>query len=303
MELGPIRTALFVPGDNPRRMDKALTSEADAVIVDLEDAVSPGRKPEARRHAKGRLTVRPGKAVVLRVNAHPPEVLWDDLSVLSPNGPDAIMLPKVEDAAAIERIDASLSERERDCGRKEGTTALILLIETARGIRDLEAILRANLKFPRIYTAAFGAADYALDLGVELTFDGNELLYPRSLICVACRAAGLAPPLDTPFMIDLHSEDALINDARRSKQLGFQGKLCIHPGQIEPCHRVFSPSAKDISSCEQIVRAFQDAETRGIGALQHEGQFIDYPRYERARRIIQFNERVKAKTATNQTRI
>lgn len=298
MELGPIRTALFVPGDNPKRMDKAIAARADAVIFDLEDAVPLAKKVEARRAVQEQLESRTNKILVVRVNAASSGMLRDDLAVRSVHGPDAIMLPKVEEASAIEKADALLSETENKCRREEGFTSLIPLIETARGIRNLEAILAAALKHPRIYTAAFGAADYALDLGIELTLDGTELVYPRSLICVACRAAGMEPPLDTPFMIDLHDEEALINDARRAKQFGFQGKLCIHPNQIEPCHRVFSPSEEEISSCEKIIQAFQNAETKGSGALLHDGKFIDYPIYQRARRILQLGERVRARTMT-----
>jgi citrate lyase subunit beta/citryl-CoA lyase len=124
-------------------------------------------------------------------------------------------------------------------------------------------------------------------MGIEITKDGRELMYPRSRIAVACRAAGIPPPLDTPFMIDLKDIDALKDDAERAKQLGFQGKLCIHPNQIEPVHVIFTPSAEEISFARRVVDAFEAEEAGGSAAIQVDGKFVDYPVVERSRRILQ----------------
>jgi len=138
----------------------------------------------------------------------------------------------------------------------------------------------------RIYTVMFGAADYTLDMGIEMTMGGNELFYARSRIAIASRAAGIAPPVDTPFMIDLKNTEALISDARRAKELGFQGKLVIHPNQVEPCNRIFSPLPEEIKKAEKIVKAFEEAEAAGMAAIQLEGKFIDYPVVKRSKDIL-----------------
>ena len=140
--------------------------------------------------------------------------------------------------------------------------------------------------------AAFGAADYTLDMGIELTREGGELAYPRARIAVASRAAGLVPPLDTPFMIDLKDTDGLQTDALRAKQLGFQGKLCIHPNQIRPCNEVFSPTSEEIGYAERVVRAYEESLARGVGAFQLDVKFIDAPVVERCRRVIQLADSV-----------
>jgi citrate lyase subunit beta/citryl-CoA lyase len=175
---------------------------------------------------------------------------------------------------------------EKKQGLQAESIGAILLIESARALQNIHQIASAAGEQNREFLVALGAADYALDLGIEMTKEGAELTYPRSRIPVACRAAGLAPPLDTPFMIDLKDIDALKADAKKAKQLGFQGKLCIHPTQIEPCNTIFSPTRDDILYAERVIQAFEEAEEKGLAAIQLEGGFIDYPVVERARRIL-----------------
>jgi citrate lyase subunit beta/citryl-CoA lyase len=167
-----------------------------------------------------------------------------------------------------------------------GSIGVLALIESARGVQEVFRIFSEALAPERACLAAFGAADYSLDVGINLSRDGAELHYPRSRIAVACRAAGKEPPIDTPFMIDLKDIDALRADALRAKQLGFQGKLCIHPSQVGPCNEIFSPTAAEIEHARRVVAAFEKSESEGIGALQLDGKFIDYPVVERSRRII-----------------
>jgi citrate lyase subunit beta/citryl-CoA lyase len=132
----------------------------------------------------------------------------------------------------------------------------------------------------------FGAADYTLDMGIEMTLAGDELFYARSRIAIACRAAGIAPPIDTPFMIDLKNMEALATDARRAKALGFQGKLVIHPNQVEPCNKIFSPLPEEIKKAKKIVKAFEEAEAEDTAVIQLEGKFIDYPVVKRSKDIL-----------------
>jgi len=149
-----------------------------------------------------------------------------------------------------------------------------LLIESARALQNIYDITSTAGEQNREFLVALGAADYAL------------LAYPRSRIPIARRAAGLAPPLDTPFMIDPKDIDALKADAKKAKEIGFQGKLCIHPSQIEPCNTIFSPTRDEIPYAERVIEAFEEAEDKGVVAIQLEGGFIDYPVVERGKRIL-----------------
>ena len=285
-ELRPIRTALFVPGNRPDRVDKAVSSGADAVIIDLEDAVPPAQKEQSRTAAREKIAAFPESEILVRVNAIGSEYLAGDLDEIVAPGLGCIIVPKVEEREHIREIDRRLGEVERRKGLEPGATAVIPLIESARAVQNAFEILSEKTDPRRLFTAALGAADYTLDMGIEMTMEGTELHYPRSRIAVACRAAGVDPPLDTPFMIDVKNVEALTADARRARELGFQGKLCIHPIQIEPCHAVFSPSREEIEHAERVIEAFEDAEARGIGAIQLDGKFVDAPIVERSRRIL-----------------
>jgi citrate lyase subunit beta/citryl-CoA lyase len=140
---------------------------------------------------------------------------------------------------------------------------------------------------------AFGAADYALDLNIERTKEGVELDYPRAKIPIACRAAKVAPPIDTPYMLDLKDLDALIKEAGKAKNWGYQGKLVIHPNQIEPCNKIFSPSDEEIQKARRIVEAFEKAELEKLAAMQLDGQFIDYAIFERSKQVLEIAELIQ----------
>jgi citrate lyase subunit beta/citryl-CoA lyase len=197
------------------------------------------------------------------------------------------MLPKTEDSRQVEKIHRLLVDLEKKQGLTAGNTPVILLVESALGVQNIFQISSAATELNRAFLIALGAADYGLDMGIEITKDGGELIYPRSRIALACRAAGMAPPLDTPFMIDLKDIEALKNDAARAKQLGFQGKLCIHPNQIQPVHGIFTPTAEEISFARRVVDAFEAEEAGGSAAILVDGKFVDYPVVERSRRILQ----------------
>ena len=284
--LGPIRTALFVPGTRPDRVDKAFNSGADVIIIDLEDAVPLARKEEAREKAREKVREHEGKKIIVRLNAIGSGFCQGDLDEVIVSKLGCIMLPKVESPEQILEIDRRLSRVEQERGMSPGAVSILPLIESARGVQNIFHILSKKTETARVWTAAFGAADYSLDLGIEMTKEGLELIYPRSRISVACRAADLEPPLDTPFMIDLKDMEGLKADAMRAKQLGFQGKLCIHPNQIGPCHAIFSPTEEEITHAQQVVQAFEEAEASGRAALLLDGKFIDYPVVERARRTL-----------------
>lgn len=284
--LGPLRTALFVPGNRPDRVDKAVNSGADAVIIDLEDAVAFAEKEETRLKVREKVFEHPDRKILVRVNALNTPFFHGDLEEVIVGDLAGIIVPKVERVEDIHEIHKRLLNVEREKGLTPGSVSIVPLIESAMAVQNIFQIVSGETDPPRICTVALGAADYTLDLGIEMTRQGEELTYPRSRIAIACRAAGVDPPLDTPFMIDLKDLEALKVDAKRAKQLGFQGKLCIHPNQIEPCHAVFSPTKEEVSYAERVVQAFEEAETKGIAAIQLDGKFIDYPVVERSRRIL-----------------
>jgi citrate lyase subunit beta/citryl-CoA lyase len=289
---GPIRTALFVPGTRPDRVDKALNAGADVIIIDLEDAVPLARKEETREKVREKLQEHGGKKTIVRVNAIGSGFCQGDLNEIIVNKLGCIMLPKVESPEHIHEIHHRLTRVEEERGMALGAVSIIPLIESGRAVQNIFRILSEKTEPARVLTAAFGAADYSLDLGIEMTKKGLELLYPRSRIAVACRAANVEPPLDTPFMIDLKDMEGLKADAMRAKQLGFQGKLCIHPNQIGPCHAIFSPTKEEIIYAEEVVQAFEEAEASGVAAIQLDGKFIDYPVVERARRTLKLAKKI-----------
>lgn len=286
-KLGPIRSALFVPGDRPDRVDKAVATAADRVIIDLEDAVALSQKVETRALVRDNIIAHKDRRVLARVNGLETDFIMGDLEAVVVKDLGGLMLPKTENRQHVHKIHGLLADLEKKQGLAAGKTAVILLVESALGVQNSFQITSAAAELNREFLIALGAADYALDMGIEITKDGRELIYPRSRIVVACRAAGIAPPLDTPFMIDLKDIEALKDDAARAKQLGFQGKLCIHPNQIEPVHGIFTPTAEEISFARRVVEVFEAEEAEGSAAILVDGKFVDYPVVERSRRILQ----------------
>jgi len=285
-EFNPIRTALFVPGNRPDRVDKAVNAGADAVIIDLEDAVPLSQKEKTRLLVKKKIIEHRDKKLIVRINGLDTSFARSDLEEVLSDGLFCIMVPKVESCVHIQELNSLALEIEEKKGFKRGSVSIIPMMESAMAVENAFEIASERTEPERLFTLAFGAADYTLDLGIEITGSGEELLYPRSKIAIACRAGGIDPPLDTPFMLDLKDLKALEADAKRARQLGFQGKLCVHPNQVETCNRLFYPSEDEILFAKKIVQAFNDAEAGGFAAIQVEGKFVDYPVVERARRVL-----------------
>lgn len=281
-----VRTALFVPGNRPERVEKAVTTEADVIIIDLEDAIPLSEKESCRSLVREKIVQHPDRIMLVRVNSLGTPFIEGDLEEAIAQGVTGIVLPKVERPDDIHEINNLLHKVEKKRGFPEGSIRVFPLIESAAGVQRIYEIVSTKTRPERIYTVAFGAADYTLDMGIEMTMNGNELFYARSRLSVACRAAGIAPPVDTPFMIDIKNTDALISDAKRAKELGFQGKLVIHPVQVGPCNRIFSPAPEEVERAEKVVKAFSEAEAAGVAAIQLEGKFIDYPVVKRSKDIL-----------------
>jgi citrate lyase subunit beta/citryl-CoA lyase len=287
------RSLLFAPGNVPRRVEKAMTLAADAVILDLEDAVPISLKASARVAVAEALKQPRRITCYVRVNSLSTGWTIDDLEAVMGKHVDGIVAAKVEHPTDVEKLDWYMAHLERRHCLAPGTVDLIPLVENARGVENVLAIASA---VPRVKRLVFGAVDYTADLGVQLSADTPALLYARSRVVNASRAAGLEPPIDTAYL-ELGNPEGLVRDASTARQLGYQGKLVIHPDQIEPVNRVFTPSDQEIDFARKVVEAFAQAEAAGHAAITLEGgKFVDYPVVHQARRLLQLAAEVSSKS-------
>jgi citrate lyase subunit beta/citryl-CoA lyase len=287
----PLRSFLFAPGNHARRVEKALSLDADAVILDLEDAVATAEK-RATREAVIAALVRPRRArLYVRVNAVDAEFCYGDLAAIVRPGLDGVILPKVESAAGLATADWLLAQLERERGLTPRAIDLVPIIETARGLNQIDAILAAGTRVKRV---AFGAGDFTLDVNMAWSRNEAELAYARAKIVTASRAAGIEAPFDTVW-VDLADQEGLEASARTAFGFGFQGKMCIHPNQIAVVNRVFTPSEAEIAFAERVVAAFARAEAEGSAAIQLDGKFIDYPILYRAQRVLEKVAAIRAR--------
>jgi citrate lyase subunit beta / citryl-CoA lyase len=288
----PLRSFLFAPGNHARRVEKALTLDADAVILDLEDAVAIAEKPATRGAVVAAYQQPRTGLLYVRVNAADTEFCHGDFAAIVQAGLDGIILPKVESAATIQTIDWLLTNLERERDLAAGGIDLIPIVETAKGLRDIDAILGAGT---RVKHCAFGAGDFTLDVNMIWSRAESELAYARARVVTASRAAGIEAPLDTVW-VDLQDEEGLEASTRLAQGFGFQGKMCIHPNQIGVVNRVFTPTNAEIDFAERVVAAFAQAEKEGSAAIQLDGKFIDYPIVYRAQRTLDAMAAIRARS-------
>jgi citrate lyase subunit beta/citryl-CoA lyase len=277
-----LRSLLFAPGNHPRRVEKALGLDADGVILDLEDAVAVPEKLAARQMVTEALATSRRCRLYVRVNALSTEWSYGDLVAVVQHGADGVVLPKVESADQLGTADWLIGALEREHDLPLGAIDLIPIVETALGFSNLRRIAGAGTRAGRI---AFGAGDFCLDLGIAWSREEQELLPYRTAFVVASRAAGIEPPLDTVW-VDLRDTDGFARSAARAAALGFQGKLCIHPDQVAVANAAFTPEAAEVDRARRVIAAFRQAEEQGLASIQLDGQFIDYPIVERARRVV-----------------
>jgi citrate lyase subunit beta / citryl-CoA lyase len=284
------RSFLFAPGNVARRVEKALTLDADAVIVDLEDSVAIAEKPATRKSAAAALE-RPRRARgYVRVNAPSSPFCFADLNEVLHARVEGVVLPKVESAADLHAIDWMMWNLERSHGIAEGSIDLMPQIETAAGLHRIDRVLQARNLRPyrgpwRVKRVAFGAADYAHELGLTVSLEETELAEARARVVLASRAAGLEGPIDSPWF-HLKDADGFARALERSRRGGYQGRLCVHPDQIAPVNAAYLPSAEELARAERIVSAFKQAEARGEAAIQVDGEMVDYPVAHRAQALL-----------------
>jgi citrate lyase subunit beta/citryl-CoA lyase len=293
------RSFLFAPGNVPRRVEKALTLDADAVILDLEDSVALSDKAATRKPVAEALG-RPRRCrAYVRVNAASTPFCYRDLVETVRPGMDGVIVPKIESAADLHAVDWLLANLEREQELAEGSIDLMPIIETAAGVQRVDRILQARNLRPyrapwRVKRVAFGAGDYANDVGLSPTLEEQELSDARARLVLASRAAGMENPIDSPWFHFKESE-AFRRALERSRRGGFQGRLCVHPDQIGPVNAAYLPSEEEIASAQRIVSAFREAEARGSAAIQVDGQMIDYPIVYRAQALLEAVSKAKLK--------
>jgi len=283
-----LRSFLFVPGNRIDRIEKAIASSADAVIIDLEDAVTSSQKETVRDQVGTFLKTATRRNLFVRINSAETLFFDKDLEKVTEPALYGIVIPKTERPEALQEADRKLTDLERRKFIPEEQIHLVPMIETALGLSRVREI---GVSTPRVIAIAFGAGDLTLDLGAKLTKSGEELLFARSSLVLSCRLAGVSP-IDAPYMIDVKDAEGLKAEAERSRQLGFQGKFCIHPSQVEPVNEIFSPTQEEIARAKKIVEAFEMAKEKGEGAIALEGEFIDPPIYSRAKQLLDFANEV-----------
>jgi citrate lyase beta subunit len=279
----PRRALLYMPGDSQRKIEKALSLNVDSVCMDLEDGVAAGQKEAARgtvRQALARLDFGRSERLV-RINSVGSGLEAADLAETITGRPDGIVLPKVENAAAIEWLDQRITETELAQGWTAGEMGIIAIVETARGIINLGEICSAS---PRLQALIFGAEDLAADIGATRTREGEEVFYARSALVTWAAAYGLQA-IDMVY-VDYQDLEGLIQEARRGAELGYSGKQAIHPNQIGPIQAAFTPSPAAIAYAQRIAQAAAENEAAGLGAFAVDGKMVDAPVIRAAQGVL-----------------
>lgn len=278
------RSMMFVPGNNPGMLQNAGIYGADAIIMDLEDAVAVSEKDAARHLVYEALkSIKYPCEVAVRINHISTPYGRDDLDLILAAQPDLIRLPKAEQAADIQEIDAIITAAEEKHGFAAGSIRMMAAIESARGLRNAYDIATAS---PRMVALAIGGEDFVADLKTNRTKDGKELFVPRGELVLAARAAGV-DAIDTVFS-NVNDDEGFIREATMIKELGFDGKSVINPRQIKLLHQIYTPQEQEIAKARQILAAYRDAVARKAGVVALNGKMIDTPVVARAQRILAY---------------
>ena len=277
------RTMLYVPGNNPGMIRDAGIYGEDCIMFDLEDSVSVAEKDSARSLVYEMLCSLdyPGKELIVRVNALDTGTGIDDLEAMVRTRKVAIRLPKTECARDITECDRQIGRIEKENGIPVGSTRMMAAVESAAGVLNAREIASAS---PRLIGIAIGAEDYVTNLKTNRSPEGIELLFGRSMVLLAARAAGI-DAIDTVYS-DVNNEEGFRKEVALIKQLGFDGKSIINPRQIKPVHEIYTPSEKEIDKSLAIMDAIEEANRKGSGVIALNGKMIDKPIVERAKHVL-----------------
>ena len=281
-----IRSFLFAPGNHARKVEKAFTLDADAVILDLEDAVPVEEKILSRKQVIDALSKSHKPYGYVRINGCDTQFFENDIQEIVGPWLDGIVLPKAETAEMVEQVNLQISEAEKKSGLPLNSIELLPILETAKGIENANEIAAGS---DRICRLAFGGGDYTLDLNYTWNSDEEVLSYARTKIGHACRKANIQPPIDT-VVLEIKDKDRFIASAKRGRNFGFSGKLCIHPNQVSLCNEIFTPDRDEIAYAQKVILAFEKSESDGSASIEIDGNFIDYAIVKKAQRVIDLQE-------------
>jgi citrate lyase subunit beta/citryl-CoA lyase len=288
---------LFVPANSWRMITTAATEGGDAVILDLEDACPIAEKETGRIFARDSIPMlkEKGMDVFVRVNSFDTGLTEKDIDYVVVAGLDGVMLPKTESKGDILRLDRLLKVEEEKKGLALNSVVILPLLESPKGISTVSEIISGS---QRVIGVSFGAGDYSREIGAGMgvtSLSPEEYFlmasHPRSCIALAARAAGIFA-IDAPFfglVIDL---DGLFREARKVKLMGFTGKLLVHPRHVDSVNQVFSPSKEEIDFARRVIKAYEEAKAKGLGATSLGGRMIDYGSYRRALNLISISEKI-----------
>jgi len=279
-----MRCVFYIPGNNDKMIAKAPTTPADIITLDLEDSVPPAEKPKARDMVRENLKLAGtgGSTVYVRINNWETLMTNDDLEAIVHEGLSGVCLAKTGGPDHVQRLEWKLEELERRRGLPVGKIAIQLLIETAKGVINAYPSAIAS---KRVNSLIFGAVDYTKDMRVKLTSEGVEQFYARSHTAVAARASGCIA-IDCPF-VDFKNIEAFEKSTREGRQMGYEGRMLIHPTQIEPSNRIYSPAPEDVEWAKGVVKVFEEEGiAKGMAAVSYKGKMVDTPVYDNARTIL-----------------
>ncbi len=285
-----LKTALFAPGINLKVISKAMTSNVDAVILDLEDSVPLARKAEARKIVRNTILeafkTKNGSsqpAILVRVNAIDTGLLEEDINAVTVLGLDMLLIAKAENVDDIKKISNQIDVLENESGIKG--IEIGLQIESALGVYNCYNLIKAS---SRVTLTCIGTAqdgDLQNNLGCGWSEEGIEMLYARSKVLLDSRAAGNVVPIDGVFA-NLNDEDSLLKESILSARLGYVGRTIIHPKQISAVLKAYGPSLSELNYYRRLIGVFEEAERNGIAAIQMDDKLIDYAMYRQAKRIV-----------------
>ncbi len=278
------RSMLFLPGNNPNMLINGNSLGADAVIFDLEDAVSPDEKDAARILVRNTMRYMDfsGCEIIVRINSADSDYWKADLDAVLPEKPNMILLPKTSSSKDVLRVNEYMSSLEEKCGYEEGTVSIMALIETALGVENAFEIASSCDRLKALF---LGAEDLTADLQCVRTKEGREIEYSRQRLVIAGRAAGV-DIYDTPFT-DVNDDEGIIADAAYAKSMGFSGKASISPRHVEIINQAFTPTVSEINYAYEVMDAIELAKKQGKGAIALHGKMIDAPIVARAERTIE----------------
>jgi len=292
-ELPVWRSLLFIPVNNEKFVERGPDVGADALILDLEDSVGPNDKETARALAPDvarRLHER-GCEVTVRIN-RPWRLAVRDLEAVVTPHVAALILPKVDSAAHVRAISETVAELEMERGMAIGTVKLMLIVETAEGYLDMQAIAAAD---PRAVTLSLGSEDFGLSMG--MVSDPETLYAPKQQVVACARAAGLVPMGFVGSIAEFRDVEKLREIVRRSKRMGLSGATCIHPNQVMVCNEEFGPSEAEVAQARKIVEAYDIALAEGRGSITVDGKMVDIPVALRAKDVIRLHDAIQARLA------